>query len=91
MNGASRSSLFARTGSEHQEHLQVWVGRQLSVKPEPLPTRCGTLGPARPTRDSNRDGVHQRRTGSELREQVDAIKRRYRNDWIALDNKLRSQ
>ena len=30
-------------------------------------------------------------TGSELREQVEAIKRRYRNDWIALANKLRSQ
>ena len=30
-------------------------------------------------------------TGSELREQVEAIKRLYRNDWIALDNKLRSQ
>ena len=29
--------------------------------------------------------------GSELREQVEAIKRLYRNDWIALDNKLRSQ
>ena len=28
---------------------------------------------------------------SELREQVEAIKRWYRNDWIALDNKLRSQ
>ena len=25
-------------------------------------------------------------TGSELREQVEAIKRWYRNDWIALDN-----
>ena len=25
-----------------------------------------------------------------LREQVEAIKRWYRNDWIALDNKLRS-
>ena len=31
------------------------------------------------------------RTGSELREQVEAIKRWYRNDWIALDNVLRSQ
>ena len=30
-------------------------------------------------------------TGSELREQVEAIKRWYRNDWIALDNKLPSQ
>ena len=30
-------------------------------------------------------------TGSDLREQVEAIKRWYRNDWIALDNKLRSQ
>ena len=29
-------------------------------------------------------------TGSELREQVEAIKRWYRNDWIALDNVLRS-
>ena len=29
--------------------------------------------------------------GSELREQVEAIKRLYRNDWIALDNKLCSQ
>ena len=29
-------------------------------------------------------------TGSELREQVEAINRWYRNDWIALDNKLRS-
>ena len=29
-------------------------------------------------------------TGSELREQVEAIKRCYRNDWIALDNRLRS-
>ena len=29
-------------------------------------------------------------TGSELREQVEAIKRCYRNAWIALDNKLRS-
>ena len=28
--------------------------------------------------------------GSELREQVEAIKRWYRNDWIALHNKLRS-
>ena len=30
-------------------------------------------------------------TGSELREQVEAIKSWYRNGWIALDNKLRSQ
>ena len=30
-------------------------------------------------------------TGCELWEQVEAIKRRYRNDWIALDNKLRGQ
>ena len=29
-------------------------------------------------------------TGSELREQMDAIERWYRNDWIALDNELRS-
>ncbi len=29
--------------------------------------------------------------GSELREHMGAIKRWYRNDWIALDNKLRSQ
>ena len=29
-------------------------------------------------------------TGSELREQVEAIKRCYRNDWIALENVLRS-
>ena len=29
-------------------------------------------------------------TESELREQVEAIKRCYRNDWIALDNRLRS-
>ena len=29
-------------------------------------------------------------TGSELREQVEAIKRRYRNDRIVLANKLRS-
>ena len=29
-------------------------------------------------------------TGSKLREQVGTIKRWYRNDWIALDNKLRS-
>ncbi len=28
--------------------------------------------------------------GSELRERVEAIERWYRNDWIALDNKLRS-
>ena len=32
-----------------------------------------------------------RMDGSELREQMEAIKRWYRNDWIALDNKLRSQ
>ena len=30
-------------------------------------------------------------TGTELREQVEAIKRRYRNDWTALDNVQRSQ
>ena len=30
-------------------------------------------------------------TGGELREQVEAIKRWYRNDWIALDNVLRGQ
>ena len=29
-------------------------------------------------------------TGSELREQVEAIKRCYHNDWVALDNVLRS-
>ena len=29
--------------------------------------------------------------GSELRRQVEAIKRWYRNDWIVLANKLRSQ
>ena len=29
--------------------------------------------------------------GSELRGQVEAIKRWYRNDWIVLANKLRSQ
>ena len=29
-------------------------------------------------------------TGNALREQVEAIKRCYRNDWIALDNKLHS-
>ena len=29
-------------------------------------------------------------TGSELREQVEAIKRWYHNDWVALDNVLRS-
>ncbi len=27
-------------------------------------------------------------TGSELREQVEAIEHCYRNDWIAFDNKL---
>ena len=29
-------------------------------------------------------------TGSELQEQMDAIKHWYRNNWIALDNKLHS-
>ena len=29
-------------------------------------------------------------TGSELREQVEAIKRWYHNNWVALDNVLRS-
>ena len=29
-------------------------------------------------------------TGNALREQVEAINRCYRNDWIALDNKLHS-
>ena len=29
--------------------------------------------------------------GSDLREHMGAIKRWYRNDWIALDNKLRSR
>ena len=36
-------------------------------------------------------GWIERGTGSDLREQVETIKRWYRNDSIALDNKLHSQ
>ena len=68
---------------EHQEQFQDWAGKWLPVNIE----RPGLVQLRIPTETEWLEGG----TGSELREQVEAIKRWYRNDWIALDNKLRSQ
>ena len=60
--------------------------------PQPLPRtrQCPRLDPVRqlkpPPEVTEIVGQHR-----ELREQVEAINRCYRNDWIALDKKPRSQ
>ena len=76
---------------EHQEQLEDWPwdvapgeDKAACRLDAALQDRLAQLGIPTET-ERIADGA-----GSELRERVEAIERWYRNDWIALDNKLRS-
>ena len=73
----SNEKLSTETGQAHEDRADC----RLDATPQDRLVQLGI-----PTETGWIEGG----TGSDLREQVEVIKRWYRNDWIALDNKLRS-
>ena len=78
--------------SQQQPIIPGMLDQPTDGLPQPLPRtrQRPTLDPVRqlkPPPEVTESVVGQHR---KLQEQVEAIKRWYRNDWIVLDNKLRS-